>query len=216
VEPTDSPPDEAGVNMLRSHSRLADLETGLLGLLHFYDMYDRFVRGTGLNEVRAARWYYSALMMHADMLFTVDKGKDPQNGAALRALRDLGRGDLLLELQDRLDQPATPTGLTLGKAIKRLRNDVLVHHSFDMEEQGSALLALGQPDQQSGVAFEALITSVKNVLAEIYKEKLRLAEELFALNLAVSLQHISAAPERARQKERRRRREQGRQAKTSR
>jgi hypothetical protein len=63
-------PRESG----RRHQRFADVETGLLGLFHFYRAYGQLLQGRTLHPVRASRWYYSALMMHADMLFTVDRG----------------------------------------------------------------------------------------------------------------------------------------------
>jgi hypothetical protein len=202
----DSPivdPRESG----RRHQRFADVETGLLGLFHFYRAYGHFLQGSTLYTVRASRWYYSALLMHADMLFTVDKGGDPQDGAALRALRDLGRRDLVLELEQRLAQPANSQDLTLAEVIRRLRNQVLVHHSFDLEEQGPALLYLGLPDELAAIAFEGLLTSVKHALAEIQEEKMRLAQDQLVLGvpLSSSLSDIAAAPERARQtaKERR-------------
>jgi hypothetical protein len=199
-------PRESG----RKHQRFADVETGLLGLFHFYRAYGHFLQGRTLHAVRASRWYYSALMMHADMLFTVDRGADLQDGAALRALRDLGRTDLVAELEQCLAKPATAQGVTLAAVIRRLRNQVLVHHSFDLEEQGPALIYLGLPDELAATAFEGLLASVRHTLAEIHKEKLRLVQDQIVLgvSLSSSMSDITQTPERARQAERQRRQRQ--------
>jgi hypothetical protein len=96
-------------------------------------------------------------------------------------------------LEQCLAKPANAQGVTLAAVIRRLRNQVLVHHSFDLEEQGPALIYLGLPDELAATAFEGLLASVSRTLAEI---------------LSSSTSDITQTPERARQAERQRRQRQ--------
>jgi len=144
------------------------------------------------------------------MCFTADRGGDQQRGAALRCLRDLDRPDLKGKLENALSEPINKVGRRLGDAIHRIRNEALIHHSFDFENQGGALLHVGEPDQEmAALAFETLAEAVREVLAEVKQEKVTLiAKMLVEGTLAEYSSSIDAAPARARDKEREHRRAQ--------
>jgi hypothetical protein len=67
----ESPADDP-LKLSPKHQRFADVETGLLGFLHFYRRYAPYRPLQGLDAIRALRWYYGALFIHADMLFTAE------------------------------------------------------------------------------------------------------------------------------------------------
>jgi len=191
------------------HARLADLETGLRGLLHFQEVLGQWMAKGKMASIQQ-RWYYGAMILWADALFMGDRGGDSERGAALRALRDLGRNDLKSILETALAEPINPNGRTLGDAIHRIRNEVLVHHSFDFEEQGAALLYTGIPDaEMAPAAFEKLTAAVEAVLAEIKAEKVTLTAKMFLEGTLTDYSRsLDAAPERARAKEKKLRHEQ--------
>ena len=197
------------------HTRLTDLETGLEGLQHFYFILNELSKW-GDAAARQQRWYQSAFYMQADMLFTSDRRNgDGQPGAALRALRDLGYRHLQAPLEAALAEPINANGRKLCDAILRIRNEAFVHHSFDLESQGAALLYVGEPEPERAVAaFEKLMAVVGEVLDVIRQEKLKLMAELVLDDAALSaLAAVPGAPSRARALERERRRQQSRSAK---
>jgi hypothetical protein len=174
--------------------QIVALETGLHGLFHWRREYEAAYRSGPVGAERA-NWYYSALLLHADVAFTSNRARDSQTGAALRALRDLGRPELVRKLVTALDAPATDKGQPLGVVIKRIRNEMLAHISYRMSDYGPALLLVGSKSNQFADAFAALLEASKEVLQSLHDMKLELIERMPA---GQSLELMDSAAERAR------------------
>jgi len=130
------------------------------------------VHGLPLESERAI-WYRDALYLHADVLFTSDKGKDPLDGAALRALRDLGCQAQVELFRKALDTPATKSNQPLRAVIRRIRNEMIVHSNFRLDQMGSAMrfIGWGESDDYIVHAFNVLIRTCEQVLADIARIK---------------------------------------------
>lgn len=146
-------------------SQLAAMHSALKGLLHWYTRYSEEM-DRGLLNAEATWWYYVALMLHADVLFTGERGGDSQAGATQRALRDLGLTSQLAELGHALAAPANKNRASLAKLIGRIRNE-LAHTNFRIADQGSLLRYMEQEDQEFAVAFNGLVQAVKDLVDEL-------------------------------------------------
>lgn len=87
--------------LFAEYSLLTSLSAGLRGLLFWVDQANTVDQAPVPTDAKRwtdrterAWWHYTAVMLHADVLFTGSRSSDTVDGAAFRALRDLGRDDL--------------------------------------------------------------------------------------------------------------------------
>jgi len=168
--------------------QLGLLRTQLRGFLYWATECDRLTRLTEGHRQRIAAgdrspelmaaavassekavWYRDAFLLSADALFTSDRGGDPLDGSALRALRDLGYSAQLEHIQKALSQRATSTGHSLNEAIRRFRSEFVVHSSYRLAEHASGMGYLGWGEKESEeyliAAQITLVTAVEQVVA---------------------------------------------------
>jgi hypothetical protein len=191
-----SRPDEVEA-ICREFHMLASIETGLRGLRYWYDQLVTIPND--LENAARGFWHLEAFMHHADVLFTRDRASDPQLGAALRGLRDVGRPDLADVLNTALRTPATETGRSLASVIARTRNS-LTHRSYDIGDHGADFQFWGlQPNPTGHIAVLHLVEAADQVADVIVERKESLIAYLWLRGRLDDLfSYVKAGPERAR------------------
>jgi hypothetical protein len=176
--------------------RLTSVWTNLRALLHWWEKYWAWLdRGrTDSMALERAGWYFSALILQADTLFTSGRSGSSQHGAALN---QLGHDDLKQLLDKVLQAPATQGGRPLKAVIHRMRNDVMVHTDLDFEDYGPALVFLGLQGPEWPAALQALMSASESVVTALETETAKLMQEAGRAGTLVDLfAEGQAAPKR--------------------
>ena len=191
----------------RRAARLDGVAQGLMCFVHFVEMASDLAQAA--TPPHWYWWYNSAAMVQADMLFCGKVAGDLQPGAALRALRDLGRPDLVEALSAVVNKRAY-NNRTLGDVFTRMRNEAIVHHSFDFEAQGRALVYLGEPDNESySQALEELIAVIDKTVDEIHSDHMLITLDSILNGRFLDIfKAIGSSPNRAKETELQRRAKQ--------
>ena len=137
----------------KEYTILGALKTDLQGLVYWWERHQEVPRT--LEEGARGLWHLAARVNHADILFTGKRRPDSLEGAVFRTLRDLGVPELGDPFRQALSAPASASGLSLDKVIKRMRN-AFAHRSHDLQQHGDdfAFWRLSQ----SNASFQAFST----------------------------------------------------------